>query len=60
MIKRKKSELDREILFSIYSPNVWTPKQEDKWLSQPARALRHSIPTEQKPRHVKRVAKSRF
>lgn len=58
--RKNATPLNKETLFSISSPNIWTPKMEDKWLKQPAKELEKNFPPLPKCPHISRVAKKRF
>lgn len=53
---------DQEILDSIGSPNVWTPKAEDAWLEElrkiTAREIYSRFPPMRKPPNVSKRGKS--
>lgn len=55
--RKKRQEVDEEILSSISDPNPWTPEKEDLWLKQPARELRRRFPPMGKPPHVSKKGK---
>ncbi len=56
---KKKKIVNKEILESINSPNVWSPEQEDKWLRQLKGLTKGEIyekfPPYKRPPHVSRV-----
>ncbi len=50
----KEIEEQEEIVSSLNSPNVWTPKVEDEWLKQSGKTLNRRFPPIKKPPHVSR------
>jgi len=61
--ERAKPELpDQEVLDSIGSPNVWTPKAEDAWLKElrkiSAGEIYRKFPPMRKPKNVGKRGKS--
>lgn len=59
MKKRKKTQIDQEILESINSPNAWSPEVEDRWHRQlrnlPKKEIYERFPPMKKPPHISKV-----
>jgi len=56
---KKKKIVNKEILESINSPNVWSPQAEDKWIKELRGMTKGEIyetfPPYRKPPHVGRI-----
>lgn len=56
---KKRIPVDKDILESINSPNVWSPELEDKWHKQLGKLSKKEIyeqfPPEKKPPHISKV-----
>lgn len=51
--KKRKQQVNEDLISLISSPSAWTKEMEDLWLSQPGSELRRRFPPMSKPRHIK-------